>query len=530
MALSGPIAVIGSGPAGVSAARPLIEAGLPVTMLDAGVAQEPAVPQTRPSLAQMRASHPDAWRYLVGEDLRGMRLMPELSPKLRMAAGPENFTAFTTANAIRPDGFSAVGCLAPGGLSNIWGAVCFAYDAADMAGWTIGPADLAASYRKISARIGISGPQTDELDREAPPLVLQPPLPLSPLEAGIAAAYARHRGSSGFRVGRTRMAVLSAEHRGRIGCALDNACMLGCAQGSIYASSQEIPELMRAANAAIERGFVVERLLQKHSGWTIRGRDRTSGTAREFQAAKIILAAGALASARLGLEAAGAASETVRLENSPGVACAVLFPRAVGSTLPTRAFGLTQLSFGLPLGSNNPADEIIGSLYPAGAMSTSEFLARMPLTRPGGIGLFREMIPALMVGLAFFPGRYSNTHVHLRARPDGTSELLIEGGHAAEFTELVRVTFRRLRRHFLTLGGIVLPGSLQIMQPGADVHYAGPLAMGQRSNHLGEINGAPGVHVVDGAALPTMAARNPTLTIMANADRIATALATAWRK
>ena len=525
--MSARIAVIGAGPAGVSAAWPLIESGLDVTLIDAGQTPRPPAP-ARPSLAHMRSGDPDAWRYLVGEDLRGMRFMPDVSPKLRLAAEPENFAEFEPANGIRSDNFTAVGCLAPGGLSNVWGAVTFAYDRADMAGWPIGPEDLAESYRRVSARMGLSGPAINALDREPAPLVLQAPLPLSPLEERIAASYAR-RPSDEFRLGRSRIAVLSADLRERKACALDNACMLGCAQGSIYAAGQELPDLARAGHFTLERGVVVERLAREESGWSIRGRDRASGVAREFKAAKVILATGALASARLGLDAAGSNDETVELVHSPGVACAVLFPAALGSTVPERALSLPQLLFSLALGGNDPADEIIVSLFPAHAMSTTEFLARMPLTRPGGIGLLREMTPALMIALAFYPGRYSANRARFRRGGNGQSELVIEGSHSADFARLARATTGRLRRHFLRLGGVVLPASTQIMQPGADFHYGGPLAMGRQSDKLGEVKGAPGLHVVDGAAFPTMPARNPTLTIMANADRIGRALAAAWR-
>ena len=67
-------------------------------------------------------------------------------------------------------------------------------------------------------------------------------------------------------------------------------------------------------------------------------------------------------------------------------------------------------------------------------------------------------------------------------------------------------------------------------KPGADVHYAGPLAMGMRSDRFGEVKGAPGLHAGRWrGACRAIPARNPTLTIMANADRIGTALAAAWR-
>ncbi len=525
------IAVIGCGPAGVTAARPLIDAKLPVVMIDAGFDFKSAAPKERPTLHRIRSGHPDAWRYLAGDDLRGMRLMPSVSPKLRLAANPENFSEFAAANAIHTDNFVAIGALAHGGLSNDWGAVTFAYDRADMSDWPIGPGDLAPSYRKISERIGISGPDIDELDRDAPPLVLQDPLTLSALEARIAARYGyghRHR-SDEFRLGRTRMAVLTADHPGRGACTLDNACMLGCDQGSIYSSAQEIPELARAPNVTFEHGFVVDRLRRDSSGWTIEGRDRRTGARRVLNAAKVILATGALASTRLGLDCAGATGETVRLENSPAFAFPVLFPSALGTAVPTRSFGLAQLAFTLSLGSGDPADELLGLLYPAGANSATEFLARMPVTRPGGIGLLREMIPAMMIAFCFFPGRYSDNRARLVQSREGIPQLMIEGGHVAGFPRLAHATLRRLRRHFFRLGGFVLPGSQQTFKPGADVHYAGPLAMGLHSNRLGEINGAPGLHAVDGAALPTMSARNPTLTIMANADRIGTALAARWR-
>ena len=67
-----------------------------------------------------------------------------------------------------------------------------------------------------------------------------------------------------------------------------------------------------------------------------------------------------------------------------------------------------------------------------------------------------------------------------------------------------------------------LPGATSILEPGADAHYAGVLPMGGAgpfsSGDLGEIG--KGLHVVDGAGLPSLSSTHPTLTIMANATRI----------
>ena len=45
------------------------------------------------------------------------------------------------------------------------------------------------------------------------------------------------------------------------------------------------------------------------------------------------------------------------------------------------------------------------------------------------------------------------------------------------------------------------------------------------TNVLGELAGHVGLHIVDGSILPSLPPRHATLTIMANADRIGTALA-----
>lgn len=273
---------------------------------------------------------------------------------------------------------------------------------------------------------------------------------------------------------------------------------------------------------------MVEKLTRHASGWWIDGQDRGSGDRKRISAAKVVLAAGALASTRLALDAAGLDGASVRIEDSPQIAFAALFPAALGSAIPAKAFGLAQIAFSRSLDSKDPADEMLGFLYPAYSMSAAELLPRMPLSIPGGMALLRDMLPGLMIGLAFMPGRYSDSRVRLAPGSAGLARLEIEGGHTPAFPAVLKKAVRQLRWDLLRLGGVMLPGSLQVFDPGAGVHYSGSLAMGRHSDTLGEVAGAPGLHVVDGAVLPTMPARNPTVTIMANADRIGAELATAW--
>nr|WP_256348315.1 GMC oxidoreductase [Pseudomonas reactans] len=73
--------------------------------------------------------------------------------------------------------------------------------------------------------------------------------------------------------------------------------------------------------------------------------------------------------------------------------------------------------------------------------------------------------------------------------------------------------------------------SFTVGKPGADIHYAGTLPMRSKprvgqTDSFGEVEGLCGVHVVDAACLPTLTEKSHTLTIMANADRIARSVVT----
>ena len=76
------------------------------------------------------------------------------------------------------------------------------------------------------------------------------------------------------------------------------------------------------------------------------------------------------------------------------------------------------------------------------------------------------------------------------------------------------------------------PGGVNRKLPGGDMHYAATVPMREsprpgEANARGEVQGLPGVYVVDGAALTSLPPKPHTFTIMANADRIATLLSAA---
>ena len=94
--------------------------------------------------------------------------------------------------------------------------------------------------------------------------------------------------------------------------------------------------------------------------------------------------------------------------------------------------------------------------------------------------------------------------------------------------------FRRLKRVLRRYGTFVIRSS-SLALPGADVHYAGTVPMrcapaAHECDGQGAVAGLPGVYVADGTALPHVSAKAHTLTIMANADRVARHIAALFNR
>jgi choline dehydrogenase-like flavoprotein len=151
----------------------------------------------------------------------------------------------------------------------------------------------------------------------------------------------------------------------------------------------------------------------------------------------------------------------------------------------------------------------------------------LPFGRRAATKIFRALAPALAVATVYFPGRYSANAVSVQNTADGP-RLAIRGGVSNGFDQAATMMRRRLAKIWRKLGAQVLPGGA-LATAGTDAHLGGLFPMGSAAPHgtnrFGELNAAPGLHLVDGAVLPTIPSKFTTFTIMANADRIGRHLA-----
>ncbi len=517
------VIVVGSGPAGVSVAFPLVEAGLRVLMVDGG--KQPGVLPPEADFLSARANDTEQWKWMVGEDFHALKKRDAVSPKLRVPSHAYVFEEFEARNQVVGKYFITVGSLATGGLSNAWGCGVARFSASEMADFPFPASELDVSYAKVSQRMGISGRVDDDMsDYFGLDEYSQPPIPMDALHTHLSEYYLNHRkklNSQGFRLGRSRVAVLSEDIAGRQACNLSGNCLWGCLRHSMYSSTDDLPELRKYENFSELSGFVVDGLTRYDSYWAVDGQTIPADERRSITASRVVLAAGTLATTRLALKTLNH-RHPVPLLSCPTAAFLLWLPRLLG-TPRMPGLGLGQLSFSVNLQDTTTA---FGSTFATTGIPLSEFVRHVPLRRRYGIDLLRGLLSSCVVGNVFLPGYLTAAEAELQS----DASLSVTGKYCDAVEPLMDEASKKLRKAYWSLGAMLLPGSFTVGRPGGDIHYAGTLPMREspscgETSQCGEVEGLGGIFVVDGACLPTLPEKSHTLTIMANADRIGRQLA-----
>ena len=518
------VMIIGSGPAGVSSAWPLVEAGLKVTLVDGASGQVPEPP--RMNISAFRR-HSTNWRHAFGDDFSGLKLHQDLSPKFATRIGRAVLGTEVDREGTRSHNFLSVRSLTTGGLSNVWGAFAATFDDDDLANYPIRASDLAASYQSVGQRIGLSGGQDDLTDFLGSGLALQSPTWLMPIAKRLLERYQLRKPSGSLLLGTARNAVITDDVNGRERCNSCGLCLYGCARGAIYSATQDLAYLKSKANFTYLSGAMVTRLLP--AGRQEQVVEASTGDNRVAIGARaVIVAAGTLNSTALVLRSQRAVGKKLRLLTNPVAAMAFVVPSFIGAQLPRESFSLGQLSYRLQL--RELPDYVTGVLYTVDALPLTTIVRRLPFSRPCATALSRLVAPALLVATLYLPGRLSRNYIALELSICDSEQVHVEGGITSDARNLFRIAARELTREMRRLGAHAIPGSLTIAQAGGDAHPAGTLPMKNEDDEFtciatGELRRWRNVFVVDGSCLSDLPAKHPTFTIMANADRIGRILA-----
>jgi choline dehydrogenase-like flavoprotein len=518
--------VIGSGPAGAAAAQGLCDRGVDVTMLDAGDTIEAGRMELFDDLAR---SDPERWPQGLAQRVRGAFPADIAHVPHKPAYGslfpyvlddPDLPIACTHAETLSS--------LAYGGLSNAWGAAVLPFRRRDIADWPISLEQLEPHYKAVLDFV----PLAAERDELAQALPLYSDTPATLRRGGQAAAllqhlrrHARALRRAGFVFGASRLAVVAAgEDPGHCRCC--GLCMYGCPYGSIYNSARTVEALARDGKIDYRGGVYVDRLSESGGSVVVdfheRSRPREAG---RLTASRVFVACGSISTTRLMFESMGYTQRAHRLQDSQYFAIPMLTRGAVPVGVATQGNTLAQVFIELE-DARISGHAIHLQVYGYNDIMLSALARRLPVGEETLERFLQPLLGRMVVIQGFM---HSADSPGLEIACDAGS-LRVKGDEQGAAAARVRRLTRRLAVHARLLGMAPVPGVAHVGVPGKSNHLGGSLPMRREpgpleSDTLGRVLGWERVHVVDASVFPSIPATTVTLSVMANAHRIAVAAA-----
>ncbi len=509
--------VLGSGPAALSAATALVARGRRVTILDAGRTLEP---ERQEVLRRVSRQEPEDWD---ARDLETLRGGDQKSRQGKIHVKLSYGSDYPYRDVERPlkegEGFHY--SMARGGLSSVWGASLLPYRAEDIADWPIRIADLEPHYRAVLDFMPSAGVR-DDLEETLPSYTERDdPFRPSAQAARFLEDMARHRPAlkkAGIFFGRSRMAASASGDARRHACVYCGRCLYGCPYSLIYSAAHTLDALLESGKVSYIPGQVVERLEPHAGGVKIHTQDSV------HEAERVFAGCGILPNAYLALNSLGAYDVPVRMLDSQYF----IYPffrlhrtRGVQSeALHSMAQSFLEID----------APSVSKRLVHLEVFTYSDFLKRALLETPLKFVLWNrraseEILGRLLVLQGFLHSDDSSEiEVTLQRSPRPLLKVEPKPKRRALWAG-IRAGLK-LTANALPLGGLpALPG-LQFAEPGRSYHSGGTFPMRERprgfeTDKLGRIPGLERVHFVDASVFPSIPATTITLSVMANAHRIA---------
>ncbi len=502
--------VIGSGFGGVMAAYPLVMAGERVVMLERG---------------DWVARGPHNWEIAHAHELS-----PHFCPD----------APYHVEDARRPRRGGSFHCV--GGPSVFYGGVALRLRERDFAPgapivgdsgaeWPFDYHELSRYYDWAESLLGVAGDDAD--DPTAPPREAPYPQRPAPFTAPARrmADAARRLGLHPFPL---PLAINYTASAARTACRLCCTCDgFACAVGAKNDLATGIIPLLQEAGMALSPNIVAVQLAVEGRRVTgVVGVDRRTGERRTFQARRVILAAGTLATPHLLL-----ASGLDRHSSAP---------QAIGRYL-TRHHNL--LAMGVFARATNPGAEFHKQVaihdYYFGAPGVDPSIGKLgciqQITAPGR-AFVRRILPAPVGHLAAIgvpnvlallcitedqPLAGNHVAIDPTSRDaHGLPALRIHHRYTPRDRAAGRALVRQARRLLREAGALVsvvhdlrsFSHAVGTVRTGSDARHA-PLAPD------GRFHGLDNLYITDGSAMPTSGGVNPSLTIAARALRVGAALA-----
>lgn len=529
--------VAGSGATGSMAAQTLVEKGARVLMLDGGRHDDRYAALIPPdkTFTEIRRSDLEQYRYFLGDDFASAAYCEvgtgaQLTPPRRFIVDCVDEMLKTRATS-----FSPCESLARGGLASGWGLLCGVYSSAELGRAALPIGEMCDAYQTVADRIGVSGAADDDVRpyTYADLQGIQPPPKLDPTAALIESRYRRRRlelQAQGFHLGRPALALLTQAKDGRSPTALRDMDFYDDAGRSAWRPTIALDALQRSPNFSYTGNVLVTRFEERSDGVDVVALDLLDRSERRFSCKRFVLCCGTLGTARIVLRSFPGENARLPLLCNAYTYVPCVVPTRIGGTMPERSNSMVQL-VGFHDPDSSHTDVAVLTLFTYRSLMLFRLMRATPLGVRDARLVLRWLLPGLLIaGIDHPQGSSDGKHVQLE--PDASSPT---GDRLAITYHLTRderwkhdARERRLVGILRTLGAWAIK---RVRPPlGASIHYAGTLPFCDREERFtlatgGRLHGTRSVFVADGSGFTFLPAKGLTLSLMANAHRVARGIA-----
>ena len=522
------VAVIGSGLAGVFAARALANRGLKVTMLDVG---ETLDPRRSATVARLRELEPEAWPAADRDLISANATVggDELPKKMHFGSDYIYAEHRPFAQVItNTSGRAPFPTFARGGFSNVWGAAMLPPDACDMTDWPIPRSAMEPYFRKVAEALPLCGDggslaQAFPAYRNA--LGYLDPGPqgaalledLQRVKSDLAAAHVLY--------GAARLAIHTVGDDSVLPCNGCGQCFTGCVRGSIFSTVPMLERMIRRLEIDYRGGIFVRSIKEDDDKVRLEIFDLANG-ARELSCKAVFIAAGPLNTTAMLLRSAGYFDRPVSLKESQKFLVPALRSRAAATAMekPSVTLAAAFIEAKVP---DLSAHWVHVQMIPINEMIVTG--SRLPGLRSAwGRRLWGPVLRRAMIAWCGMHSDHScSLELRLLPAPNDVHTVSIALNVSEDARRDARLAARRLARTLRPAGLYLQPRLTRFANPGSGTHCGASFPMRARpvapldTDALGRPFGWRRVHAVDASVLPSIPGTTLAFAVMANAARIA---------
>lgn len=525
------VLVVGSGCSGSMAAQTLVESGKEVLMLDVGYLPDPKASQIPDSdFLTLRTKDNGQYSYFLGENASGIswgnvgkgeQITP---PRSHIFSGTDKLIP------IRSKTFNPVESLAYGGLGAGWGLQCWKFSDYDLEETGLDRDRIHGAYEKIATRIGVSASNDDAAVYTINGLKNYQPSPkIDRNHKFIQDTYKNNRDKlqkSGFILGRTPLALITKSLGTRKGYAYRDMDFYSDNDMSAWRPWITVNKLKKQSNFTYIQNLLVVKFVEKKDYTEVYAINVKTSEPKVFKCKKLVLASGALGSARIVLRSSGDHTSKLPLLCNPYHYVPCIQPKFLGKGPEKKKLGFTQLSLFYDANGTNK-DVSVSSLYSYQSLMLFRLIRHIPLNFVDARIITQYLMPSLVIMGIHHPDKPTKDKYIQLSENSST----VTGDHLNAHYKLSKSEkdeYKKREKKYLRAMRKMGTFGIKILDPGdgASIHYAGTLPFSDEKkryslNSSGKLHHTKSVYVADSSGFKYLPAKGLTFSLMANAHIVA---------